>query len=55
MQYRNLLFQFVSEWKNVWKQLQPVCGNEFKTLVFYKLPAVKAIDESMKFIIKSIV
>lgn len=44
-----------SDWKNVWKQLQPVYENEFKTLVFYKLPDIKAIDESIGFIIKSIV
>lgn len=47
----SLLF---SDWKNVWKQLQPVYENEFKTLVFYKLPEIKAIDESMEFIIKSV-
>lgn len=46
---------FFSDWKNVWKQLQPVYKNEFKTLVFYKLPDIKAIDESMELIIKSIV
>lgn len=46
---------FFSDWKNVWKQLQPVYENEFKTLVFYKLPDIKAIDESMELIIKSIV
>lgn len=44
----------VADWKKVWKQLQPVYENEFKTLVFYKLPDIKAIDESIKFIIKSI-
>lgn len=47
----SLLF---SDWKKVWKQLQPVYENEFKTLVFYKLPDIKAIDESIEFIIKSV-
>lgn len=47
----SLLF---SDWKKVWKQLQPVYENEFKTLVFYKLPDIKAIDESIEFIIRSV-
>ncbi len=46
---------FFSDWKNIWKQLQPVYENQFKTLVFSELPDSKAIDESMGLIIKSII
>lgn len=45
---------FFSDWGTVWKQLQPVYENKFKTLVFSDLPDTKAIDESMKLIIKNI-
>ena len=46
---------FFSDWKNIWKQLQPVYGNQFKTLVFSELPNINAIDKSIQFIIKSVI
>ena len=44
-----------ADWENLWKQLELIYENEFKTLVFYNLPDIKAIDESIGFIIKSII
>lgn len=43
-----------SDWENVWKDLQNVYHNAFKTLVFSELPNVKAIDDSMKMIKKAV-
>ena len=43
-----------SDWENVWAKLQTVYQGQFKTLVFSDLPDQKAIDNSIKLIIKSI-
>ena len=46
---------FFTDWKNIWKKLQPVYENQFKTLVFSELPDINAIDKSISLIIKSAV
>lgn len=43
-----------SDWEKVWKDLQPVYQNQFKSLVFADLPDSKAINKSMNVIIKAI-
>ncbi len=46
---------FISDWKNIWKQLSPVYEGKFKSLVFSEQPSSTAIDESIKLIVKSVV
>jgi len=43
-----------TDWKNIWKQLQPVYQKEFKALVFSDLPDSKAIDDSINSILKAL-
>ncbi len=43
-----------ADWKNIWKQLQPVYQNEFKSLVFSDLPDSNAIEKSINLIVKAL-
>ncbi len=43
-----------TDWENVWKELQDVYQNHFRSLTFAELPENSAIDKSMKIIIKAI-
>jgi predicted nucleotidyltransferase component of viral defense system len=43
-----------ADWKNVWKELQGVYQNQFRSLTFAELPDNTAINKSMNIIIKAI-
>lgn len=44
---------FFTDWEKIWKELQPVYENQFKSLVFSDLPNSSAIDKSLRLIMKS--
>ncbi|MGQ0829199.1 MAG: nucleotidyl transferase AbiEii/AbiGii toxin family protein [Bacteroidota bacterium] len=43
-----------ADWENVWKELQDVYQNQFRSLTFAELPENSAINKSMNIIIKAI-
>lgn len=45
---------FISDWESIWKRIQIVYGNQFRSLVFADLPSHTEIDNSIKLIIKAV-